>query len=361
MLAYSGAQPAFDTTSVSPSAPSLPDALPSLAAFRPRRHDPLSVSQGVVMKTRDISVGSGASACCVAANGYIFVANTSAGTVSVINPSDWSILKTITVGTSPRGICYAAGINRVYVTCGDSKVYVIDPDAAGAPAVVGTITVNAMSPPFFICWVPTQNCLYVGYLGGSGTGVVQITSLIGTGGTAGSVVTTANTSPDGVCYVPSVNRVYTTNGNGPSMNVINPATNTSVATVSNGAGSLTANPNGMAYCPLNDRLYVACGGTAPGTGSEIAIINPNTNSCVAVITVSSAQPQGICFNPENGLLYVTVSGATPGLLIVNPVNNTVYTCAEPNVLANAGVLPTFIPHVGYVAIPHSAGTVSIYT
>lgn len=351
-----------DLTAQSPASIQQTTQPPTLATVRPRQHAPLPMAAGVPFKIRDIGVGSAPWMIAVSGTGNIYVTNNSSGSVSVINPagavSAWTVAATIAVGTAPRGICYAPTTNRIYVACNDAKIYVIDPDSN---TVVGTITISSQSAPSQLIFVPSQNCLYVGFITISGLGVQKVSGLTSTGAsTVSAVVATSNSSPGFLVYVPSVDRVYSINGNGPSINAINPSTNAITASVSSGGASLTAGVSGACYCPLNDRIYVACVGTAPGTGSQIAVVNPNTNTVIAAIACAADQPHGCVFHPETGLIYVTVSGATPRLLIVNPTNNTVYTCAESGVIASAGPQPAYIPHVGLIAVPGASNT-SIYS
>jgi len=46
---------------------------------------------------------------------YIYVANSGDNTVDVVNPSDNSIISTITVGSSPYGVAITPNGNYVYV------------------------------------------------------------------------------------------------------------------------------------------------------------------------------------------------------------------------------------------------------
>jgi YVTN family beta-propeller protein len=58
--------------------------------------------------------------------------------------------------------------------------------------------------------------------------------------------------PYGVGYAPTSDRIYVANNTSGTVSVINPSTNTVVATVSVGLGLY-----GIGYAPTSDRIYVA--------------------------------------------------------------------------------------------------------
>lgn len=355
MLAYPTSA-AMDTTQVSPSTmPPVPNS-PSLLAVLPRRYAPLGMAQGHVFRVNEVTVGTTPLECAVAANGLIFVSNNGSSNVSVIHPGTLAVIATIAVGVNPWGICYVPTTNRIYVACNDAKIYVIDPDATGVPSVTGSFSVSSAATVGPLIWIPGENCLYLGFSNGAGGAIVQkITALTTTGGTAGATVATAHIATRGLCYCPSNHRIYTCNTAGPSMNVINPTTNASVATVSNSGGTLTSTPVAACYCPVNDRVYVVSLGTAAGSGSAVHVVRPSDNACVASIALATTQPSGICFNPANGLLYVSCSQSSNGLVVVNPTNNTAYVAADSSIPGGGQYRPAFSPHIGLVVAPYTSG------
>ena len=92
--------------------------------------------------------------------------------------------------------------------------------------------------------------------------------------------------------------------------MINPATNTVVATINVGP-----QPRDIAFNPNNGLLYVTNQG-----GSNVSVINPTTNIVVGTIPVGS-NPVGIAFNPNNRLWYV-VNLAGNTVSVIAPLTTT---------------------------------------
>ena len=73
----------------------------------------------------------------------------------------------------------------------------------------------------------------------------------------------------------------------------------------NGAAPITvgANPYGVAYCPTNDRIYVA-----NLSSNSVSVIIPATGVVTATITVGTS-PQGVAYCPTNDRIYVANNGS----------------------------------------------------
>ena len=78
-----------------------------------------------------------------------------------------------------------------------------------------------------------------------------------------------------------------------TLSLIDPATNTVVATIPVGNS-----PYGVAINPTNGLVYVA-----NANSNTVSVIDPKTNTVVATITVGGS-PSGVDVNPANGLVYV---------------------------------------------------------
>ena len=74
-------------------------------------------------------------------------------------------------------------------------------------------------------------------------------------------------------------------------------------------------PFGIAFNPDNGFMYV----TNQGSNS-VSVINPATNTVVATIPVGS-NPQVIAFNPDNGFIYVTNIGSHT-VSVIAPLTTT---------------------------------------
>jgi YVTN family beta-propeller protein len=83
--------------------------------------------------------------------------------------------------------------------------------------------------------------------------------------------------------------------------VINTATNTVVGSpISVGAG-----PRGIAYDPVNGRMYVA-----NSASNTVSVISTATNTVVGSPISVDSNPLGIAYDPVNGRMYVANSGIT---------------------------------------------------
>lgn len=122
-------------------------------------------------------------------------------------------------------------------------------------------------------------------------------------------ITTSN-GAQGVAYCPSNNRIYVACTTSGEISVINPDTNTVVATIVSVVGVRTP-----AYVPSVDRIYV----TNDTTG-DVVVINPATNTVVT--TIAAGARYGIAYCPTNTHIYV---GALTGVAVINPSTNTLVT------------------------------------
>jgi YVTN family beta-propeller protein len=102
-------------------------------------------------------------------------------------------------------------------------------------------------------------------------------------------------SPFGVAINPTNGLVYVANANSNTVSVIDPKTNTVVATKYVFGGRA---PYGVAINPTNGLVYVT-----NVRSNTLSVIDPATNKVVATIPVGEG-PSGVAINPSNGLVYV---------------------------------------------------------
>jgi YVTN family beta-propeller protein len=115
----------------------------------------------------------------------------------------------------------------------------------------------------------------------------------------------------GKCQPGTARAAYVANAGSNSISVINPTTNTVVATVPVGA-----NPVRTAVTPNGDRAYVTNAGS-----NSVSVINTTTNAVVATVPVG-ANPVDIAITPGGAGAYVTNAGAN-SVSVINTVTNTV--------------------------------------
>ena len=163
------------------------------------------------------SVGTGGSPSGVAVSGgKAYVTNQAAGTMTVINLADNTVLATVPVGASPTAVVVNSAGTRAYITNSTAgTVRVID---TTNNTLVKTITVGAN--PNSMALTPDGSRLFVTN-GGAGT-VTKIN-------TSTNVVTVAaiavGTAPSSVAVSPDGKFAYVANTAGDSVSVITVATN----------------------------------------------------------------------------------------------------------------------------------------
>jgi YVTN family beta-propeller protein len=148
-----------------------------------------------------------------------------------------------------------------------------------------------INPPFSVSYQVTENNPPHGFV-------------------AGTMPLPAGSAPFGMAFNPNNGNMYVTNFNSDSVSVINPSTNTAVATIPVGSA-----PFGIAFNPNNGNMYVTNAG-----GNTVSVINPSTNTFMSTIPVGSA-PFGIAFNPNNGNMYVTNAGGKT-ISVIAPLTTT---------------------------------------
>ena len=134
-------------------------------------------------------------------------------------------------------------------------------------------------------------------------------------------------------YTVTINRAgtkaYVTNSNGSTITIINIATNTVSGVITGFDG-----PSGMVITPDGTTAYVnnygAPGGAGSGLGKTVSIVNLNTNTIVATITLPGANPvapASLAITPDGAFVYViNYTTGNPGAGTINVIqtsNNTV--------------------------------------
>jgi YVTN family beta-propeller protein len=247
---------------------------------------PASASGGYTV-TATIGVGSDPEGVAVDSSaGTVYVANSGAGTVSVIDEKTNAVTATIGVGSDPEGVAVNPAAGIVYVTnADDDTVSVID---AATNAVTATIGVGSF--------------------------------------------------PDGVAVDPTAGTVYVTNGQSDTVSVIDAATNAVTATIN--IPATDGYPDAVAADPTAGTVYVLDSSSNPG---RVAVIDVATNAITAFITVGY-DAEGVAVDPGAGTVYVpnadsgiasvidvatstvtgTISADRPSAVAVDPAAGTVY-------------------------------------
>ena len=216
------------------------------------------------------------------ANNRMYVANYLDDTVSVIDTEENTVIATIDVGDHPSTLDSVN--NRMYVTNAfDNTISVIDTDDN---TVIATIA--AGTNPVGIAFDSANNRMYVANYNQS------IVSVIDTDDNTVIATISVGSFPFNIAFDSANDRMYVTEWKGHEVSVINTATNTVDATIA--AGDY---PVGIAFDSANNRMYVGI-----NSDDTVKVINTATNEVDATISVGD-YPYGIAFDSVNNRMYVT--------------------------------------------------------
>ena len=260
----------------------------------------INTATNVVTKT--LTVGANPYAVTLTPSGaFAYITNGNSASVSIINTSTNTVTGTIAVGTNPYGITTSPDGTKVYVTNnGSNTVSVIN---TATNTVTATVTVGAN--PYGVIVSPDASKAYVV------NGTSNTVSIINT--TTNAVIGTiaVGSHPRRIIISPDGTRVYVSNNVSNTVSVINTATNTVVATVAVGVSPLS-----VAVSLDGSKVYVASSSNA-----SISVINTATNTVVSSISVGST-PFGVSLSPDGTKLFVVNSGSN-SVSIINTATNTV--------------------------------------
>lgn len=288
-----------------------------------------------------------------------------ADTVSVIDttpgsPTKNTVVQTIAVGLSPRGIAITPDSKFVYVsnagrTLGAAgTVSVID---TTTNTVVKTITVGNM--PKEIAITPNGKTAYVANFGDTTTPGTTVSAIDIASNTVVNTITVGN-YPKRVVITADGKHVGVSNSGlntagGSTVSVIDTATNTVSQTINVcPMGFPNCHPEGIAVTPNNKFAYVAINGdpTGMGTrGTSIAVIDTKMNTVVSTINSVGNNPNSLAIMPgapvdssSGSTLAISSDNTTPGT-----AGGTITPQPAPAVPAGASKLTGVTSPTGFVS------------
>ncbi len=218
----------------------------------------------------------------------VYVANTSANTVSVIDSVTNNVISTVPVGQNPGyKIAVSPDGSKVYVpNITDGTVSVIE---AQSNSVVTTISVGGEADDIAIKSDGSQ--VYVANLSNTLVQVINtqtdaVDQTIDVGDTTKCLLMT----PDG-------SRLYVADFTNNAISVVNTSSNT-ISSVITGFGK---DPCGMAITPDNSKLYVSTYDSQTGAHA-VAVINANTNALITTVPMNTLS--GLAMSPDGSKVYV---------------------------------------------------------
>ncbi|MFE6062884.1 YncE family protein [Streptomyces sp. NPDC056431] len=280
----------------------------------------------------DIPVGAKPVGVAVSVHDRVFVTNSGANTVSVIDSSTNTVTDTIIVGLRPESVATDPQFGACVANGGDNTVSMID----RLNAVIGTIGVEGLLIPLpHMVGVAIDHHLSRAYVTNRGLGRVSLINI------SGALPPFAPDFIDvpgalGVAVDSVSHLAFVTRPDFNSVSVIDPATDGIVATI-----PVRQQPTGIVADAQRRRVLVANSGfhtvsvidTATGGVADIdvaagpvgvtvdsrgdayvthvegtvTVIDATSNSVSATIPVGS-RPEGLAFEPHSDRVYVANSG-----------------------------------------------------
>lgn len=242
----------------------------------------------------------------------IYVADSSADTVSVIDTATNAVVATIKVESFPDGVAVTPNGALVYVANNggnnpaSNTVSVINTDTN---TVVQTVTVGPA--PFLPKVTPDGTHVYVANQNNT-------ISVIDTATNTVSATIQLSAEATGLAFTPSGAFAYVAENTNPGAVVVLaiPA-NTVAATIPLGEG--TANPIKVAITPDGSLAYVTNLGS-----NNVSVINTSTNTVLATIPVGS-EPYGIVASPDGSVIYAGNAGDSTISIISTATNSVIST------------------------------------
>lgn len=212
----------------------------------------------------------------------VYVTNPGSNNVTVINGSTGVTVANITVGSSPYGVAYDPSTQDVYVANGGSDNLSII--SGSTERVVGSVGVGIT--PIGVAVDLSTGDLFV-----ANNGSANVSVLATSNNTVVDNVPTGQ-NPYGVALDNVSDQVYVTNRGSDTVTVINASNDSVAVTIGTGEG---LSPEGVAYNPVNGLVWV-------GAQFYTVLINTTTQSVLGYLTTD---PSGVAVDPTNGVVCAT--------------------------------------------------------
>jgi YVTN family beta-propeller protein len=258
-------------------------------------------------------------------NGYLYVTVTNPNTVSVVDPSSNSVVMSIPVGSQPVPITYDSSNGNIYVgnTGGYGSVSVV---SGATNTVITTIRLNpsGFATPAAMAYDPANQNVYVAVSEGLGQGGTQ-GGVVVISGSTNSVTATivlpivgGGTTPNGVAFNPANNEVYVCAGYVYYINAQNQFSSPISVFPSAAAATLT-------YDSQNQNLYVTS-----LNNHYVGVVYSSSNTAGPIIQIVPPYTFADVFDPLTNEVFVTINPSDM-VSVVEPSSNTVsYSITLPS-------------------------------
>lgn len=162
------------------------------------------------------------------------------------------------------------------------------------------------------------------YVTGGSTGDIYVIDTNTNSQVAGTPIKiTGGSFLDRIAYDPEHETMYISDRASNNVNVIDTNTN---AQVEGSPIDIGSSSQGIAYDPVNQKMYVASSGPPP----TVTIIDTDTNAVDGTVPLlTGGEPRGIAYDPEHQRMYVTQLGSPGTVKIIDTTTNTVDTMNGP--------------------------------
>lgn len=265
----------------------------------------IDLSSNTVIKT--LNVGRWPVAAAVnPINNQVYITNSGSGTVSVINSVDNTVKTTIRVGSYPFGVYVSRDGTRAYVSnYNDNNISIIN---TTTNTVIGKYSATK---PYFMTSSIDDKYLYVADYDFNIVGKGTITVLDAKTGTNIAIVTVGS-HPMDVTITPDGKFVYVANENSASITVINTSTNTVTATI-----PTEYMPRHVVFSPDGSLFYLRAGYN--NTLTVYSTIDFNIKAIIPLIDRGSC---GINISPDGKRILVT-NQTQSTVTVIDAATNTI--------------------------------------
>jgi YVTN family beta-propeller protein len=222
--------------------------------------------------------------------------------------------------------------NLLYLTTKQGNLIAYSPVAAQIASYVAYSATTGDSDPIFCCFCPSNGFIYVAdrqdnsvvIVNPKTLNVVQTLNLVPTAG--------SGCAPYGIAYCPFNQKVYVANDGTENLSIITPTSNgtDSVAQTLSGfaVGLIT-----VAYCPITQRMYLG------GNSSSIFVVTPTITATDSISQTLAASMGTSCwaivYCPLNQKIYA-ISGGSTRFVSINPTPNGTDTVLTSGTLSAGG-------------------------
>ncbi|MEU8585435.1 YncE family protein [Streptomyces sp. NPDC048664] len=312
----------------------------------------LTITDAATKTSTTVSVGTSPQAVAVNSSGTkAYVTNST--TVSAVDLTQNPPVVTSIAGfSSPVGLAFTPDGSGVYVAnSGANNVVLINTSNDSTTTVSG-----AFNTPVGVAIAPDGSKVYVTNSGSTGTNANSVAVIPVTAGVPGTPTFPAALASTPSAYAavmsPSGARLYVTSNTSPgAVTVVNTTTDTKVGS----AITVGNNAQGAAINPAGTRLYA----TSNLPSGTVSVIDTSVASPVLLTTISTgigANPVGVAVNQSGTRVYVGNSGSST-LSVIDPSNNTVTSTITTGGTAPLGVTVASVQVVASVSCPNSGSKV----